>query len=169
LRLSRCTRPGSVARILKELEAEPDAVLCATLECDLQLKPLCVRSWFEDPEGAPAVWRLQTREDLAAYFNSLRFMGGAFSFISSAVLRRQRFLANERGPRGIGVADCYVHVYYILPFLLAPTVLHWVREPMLMNRTGNDPNCEGDPYYRACTMSGPGGPSGTSSSRMIRC
>lgn len=140
--------PGSVLRILRELEAGPDAVLCAPMECDVNLNPTGTRSWFEDPEGAPGVWRLESREDLAAYFRSLRFQAGAFAFISASVIRRSRFLANVPSFLHAAMGHHYLHVWGMLAFLLSPAVIHWVREPVFFNRTGNDPLAEQDPWAR---------------------
>jgi len=143
--------PGSVARMLQELAADPDAVLCAATECDMAMRPTGTRGWFDHPETAPRIWRLRNRADLAAYFDALRYQAGAFAFISVAVIRRRRFLASLENPDGYRQAHQetgYIHVAGMLPFLLAPAVLHWIPEPLILNRIGMDTTGAADPWAR---------------------
>jgi hypothetical protein len=140
--------PGAAARILEVLEAGPDAVLTQAMECDVDLNPLGPRDWFEDPQGHPVVWDLRTPEDLAAYFDALRYQAGAFAFLSAAVIRRARFLANTGRFLEASRGYDYVHLFGMLAFLMEPALLHCLREPWVLNRTGNDNRAVADPWAR---------------------
>jgi len=138
--------PGSVARVLAALDAGADAILCGAYECDVRMKPLRPREWFREPTPA-AVWQLDTREDLKGYLDKLQYEAGAFAFISAAIFRRERFLEGLPVIRtGIGYA--FVHTMGMMLFLKQPTRLHWIPQPLFLNRLGNDDFAARDPWGR---------------------
>lgn len=124
--------PGSLGRVLLELDAGADACLCLAEACDLDLNPLIVLPWYLD-NNPPAVWLLENRDDLIRYFNACARNAGAFAFISVAIFRRDRFLQNWASlqrAEDIG----YTQVWGMMEFLLQPTRLHYIPEALVRNR-----------------------------------
>lgn len=124
--------PGSLARMLGELEDGADACLCLAEACDLNLNPLITLPWFLD-SNPPQVWRLETREDLISYFDACARNAGAFAFISVAVFRRDRFLQclSAMDP---GIAAGYPHLLGMMAYLRQPLRLHYIPEALIRNR-----------------------------------
>jgi len=139
--------PGSVARVLQELELGTDACLCLAYACDLEMTPKHILPWYlgDDP---PLVWDLQTRKDLIRYFDACARNAGAFAFISVAIFRRDRFLAHkeamlEAARQSLG----YIQVWGMMEFLREPTVLRYIPEVLIHNRM--DPEAgTSHRYYR---------------------
>jgi abequosyltransferase len=127
--------PGSVARVLQELDAGADACLCLAQACDLNMVPQRVWDWFIGPEP-PRVWRLETREDLIEYFNQCSANAGVFAFISVGIYRRDRYLAHREALVGYIRSHIggYIHVLGMLRFLMEPARLHYIPEPLILNR-----------------------------------
>jgi len=124
--------PGSLARILRELEIGADVCLCLAEACDLALNPVIVLPWFLD-SAPPTTWHLENRQDLIRYFNSCARNAGAFAFISVVVFRRERFLRNsENIKKSVGTG--YPHLRGMMEFLRKPTKVHYVPEPLIRNR-----------------------------------
>lgn len=123
--------PGSLAKMLHELDAGADACLCLAEACDLELNPVVVLPWFLDSEP-PRVWSLEGREDLIRYFNACARNAGMFAFISVSVFRRERFhRAWETINRKVAG---YPHLVGMAAFLKEPTRLHYLAEPLIQNR-----------------------------------
>jgi abequosyltransferase len=124
--------PGSIARILRELEAGADACLCLAEACDLNLNPLITLPWYLDA-NPPLVWRLETRDDLIRYFDACARNAGAFAFISVAVFRRDRFLKCLSAMEP-GIAAGYPHLLGMMAYLRQPLRLHYIPEALIRNR-----------------------------------
>jgi glycosyltransferase involved in cell wall biosynthesis len=124
--------PGSVARVLRELDAGADACLCLAEACDLDLNPIIVLPWFLDA-NPPRVWRLESREDLIRYFDACARNAGAFAFISVTIFRRDRFLLHRESiQRSAGTG--YPHLWGMMEYLRQPLRLHYVPEVLVRNR-----------------------------------
>jgi len=123
---------GSVARVMRELNAGADACLCLAEACDLDLKPLVVLPWYLDPDPL-TLWRLESRDDLIRYFNACARTAGVFAFISVAIFRRDRFLANPEGlQRALDTG--YPHLWGMMDFFRQPLQLAYIPEPLVRNR-----------------------------------
>jgi len=138
--------PGCAARVLEAVDAGADAILVGAFECDPDMKPLQPRGWFLEPTPA-TVFRLDGPEALAAYFRLLRYEAGAFAFISAAVIRRERFLEDLpelSSEHGTG----FIQVLGMMRFLASPASLHWLPQPLFLNRLDNDTFAAADPWAR---------------------
>jgi len=138
--------PGCAARVLEAADAGADVVLCGAFECDAAMKPLGPRGWFLEPLPA-TVFQLDSPAALAGYFRRLRYEAGAFAFISAAVIRRERFLRGLPRLQG-GIQTGFIQVMGMMLFLAAPACLHWVPQPLFLNRLGNDGFADTDPWGR---------------------
>lgn len=124
--------PGSVARVLRELEAGADACLCQAEACDAGLNPVIVLPWYLDTDP-PKVWHLEGRDDLMCYFDGCARNAGIFAFISVAIFHRERFLANRESIER-SLKTGYPHLWGMLEFLRQPTRLHYIAEVLVRNR-----------------------------------
>lgn len=124
--------PGSVARVLRELEAGADACLCQAEACDGDLNPVIVLPWYLGPEP-PKVWHLDSRDDLIRYFDGCARNAGIFAFISVAIFLRERFLANRESIER-ALKTGYPHLWGMLEFLRRPTCLHYIPDVLVRNR-----------------------------------
>ena len=124
--------PGSVARVLYELEAGADACLCLAEVCDIGLNPQCVLTWYRNP-NPPRVWCLETPEDLVRYFDTCRYNAAVFAFISVGIFRRERFLQN-RDDQQRDLDSGYIHVWSMMKSFRRPLKLHYIPEALVQNR-----------------------------------
>jgi glycosyltransferase involved in cell wall biosynthesis len=138
--------PGCLAPVLAATDAGADAILCGAYECDIEMKPLQPRGWFKQPTPA-RVWQLDTPQDLKDYFDLLQYEAGAFAFISAGIYRRERFLEGLPTIQ-LGMGIQFVHVLGMMIFLASPTTLHWIPQPLFLNRLGNDFTAASDPWRR---------------------
>jgi len=127
--------PGSVARVLKELNLGADACLCSTEICDLDLKPIVALNWFRDP-SPPAIWHLESREDLIRYFDSCSYTAGVFAFISATIYRRDRFLESTNLLQK-ALGSQYIHLWGMVASLGRPLELHFVSEILVRTRVSD--------------------------------
>ena len=138
--------PGCVARVLEAVDAGADVILCGAFECDVDMKPLQPRGWFREPQPATA-FRIDGPEALAGYLRLLGYEAGAFAFISAAIVRRERFLAGYPVFQA-GIGSGCLPVMGMMVFLAAPANLHWIPQPLFLNRLGNDQFGEQNPWGR---------------------
>lgn len=126
--------PGAVARIVRELGSGDDVYLCNRTECDRALRPLRSGTWLA-PELGDTTFRLSEPGELERYLASARSIGALFSYISSIVVRRERWEASAVDARATGTH--YAHVARIFGLLRAGT-LRYVRAPLVLCRGEND-------------------------------
>jgi abequosyltransferase len=124
--------PGSVTRVLRELDAGADACLCLAEVCDIELNPKHILSWYNDP-NPPKVWPLESPDDLVRYFNTCAYNAGVFAFISVGIFRRERFLEN-RDPQQRDLDSGYIHVWSMMKSFRRPLRLHYIPEVLIQNR-----------------------------------
>jgi len=137
--------PGSVARVLQELDLGADACLCLAHGCDMEMNPRIMLPWYM-ADDAPRVWHLQGREDLIGYFNGCARNAGAFAFISVAIFRRDRLLEHKDALlESVAKNPGYGHLWGMMCFLRQPTVLRYIPEPLILNRM--DHIAESSNYY----------------------
>ena len=72
----------------------------------------------------------------------------AFAFISVAIIRRDRLMAILGEVETYAVGTGYIHVAAMVGFLQSPCLLHWVDEPLVLNRLGNDKLEAAGPWER---------------------
>ena len=127
--------PGAVARMISELEHGNDIYLCNRKECDLQLNPIRKRHWLQKKTG-DAVFELSDRLQLLNYLNNARSLGALFSYISSIVLLRSKWLLVERDEKLTGTN--YAHVYRLFSFIKYGCSLKYINDALVLCRREND-------------------------------
>ena len=130
--------PGSIARVLRELEAGADACLCLAEACDMDLNPEIVLPWFLDSD-LPKVWHLDSREALIHYFDGCARNAGVFAFISVAIFCKERFLRDKASlQRSIDTG--YIHLWGMMNVFRQFLTLHYISEPLIRNRCSSAEN-----------------------------
>jgi O-antigen biosynthesis alpha-1,3-abequosyltransferase len=128
-------REGALRRMLEEIASGGDVYLCNRTECDLQLRPLWVKPWLA-PDIGDSTFRFTGPRDFVAYFDAARSIGALFSYLSSIVVRRERWNAAPAHDGLVGTH--YAHVARLFSILQQGGSLRYVREPLVLCRGEND-------------------------------
>jgi len=137
--------PGSIARVLRELDAGADVCLCRAEACDVDLRPIIVLNWFR--EGATnRIWNLEDREGLLRYFDSCAYTAGVFAFISVTIFRKDHFLL-DRDSLSRAVGTGYIHLSGMMGVLSRFPQFHLIPEVLVQNRINSDATNGGDDLF----------------------
>jgi abequosyltransferase len=128
-------REGSLKDILAVLKIGPAVLLSNRMECDINLRPFQIREWLVVSESQIA-YDFSTDNDVAQYFESVKSLGGVFSYLSSIVVKRELWNAIPMDNQFMGSA--YSHVYKILSVLLQGGRLLFYNDWTVYCRIGND-------------------------------
>lgn len=128
-------KPHAIDRILQEIQLGHDVYLCNRTECDRNLNPLRDR-WWVSRTFADHVFSLSSKSQLIEYLDKAQSFGAFFSYISSIIVRRQRWLGTESNEVFTGTN--YAHVYRIFRILLAEGTLKYIADPLILCRGSND-------------------------------
>ncbi len=126
---------GALPRMLQELSSGDDIYLCNRTECDFELHPLRTASWLAGDMDDHAFAFTDPR-DFTDYFNTARSIGALFSYISSIVVRRDRW--NAVVPDGKVIGSNYGHAARLFSILLHGGRLRYIRDPLVLCRGEND-------------------------------
>jgi abequosyltransferase len=126
--------PHAIEQMLSELESNRDIYLCNRTECDRNLMPIRSRPWFTSP--IDEVWSFGTEEDIMSYCKSACSLGALFSYISSIIVRREKWNAIPSDESLAG--SHYAHVFRLFRILLDNGSLKYVRKSLVYCRGGND-------------------------------
>lgn len=127
--------PGAVARIIPELEHGHDIYLYNRKECDFQLNPVRERHWLQKNTGDTA-FGLSDRLQLLNYLNKARSLGALFSYISSIIFLRSKWVRVEYDMKLTGTN--YAHVYRLFSFIKYGCSLKYINDALVLCRGGND-------------------------------
>ena len=96
--------PRAMERVLDELEEEHDVYLCNRTECDRDLTPITRRPWLAR-DCRDEVFQFASSADFMGYFRKARSLGALFSYISSIITRRDKWLAVRPDERRAGLVS----------------------------------------------------------------
>ncbi len=128
-------QPGSIRRILKELESNCDVYISNRIECDRYLAPIRLQPWLTG-QCQDHTFDCASRSQLIEYLQKSRSLGALFSYISSIVVSRRRW--NEVGIDEAAVGTNYAHVVRLLSIVRDGGRIRYVRDPLVKCRGGND-------------------------------
>jgi len=128
-------QPGSIHRMLKEIESEHDVYLCNRTECDLNLKPIKDRRWLSKAVGDTS-FNLSDKTDLLRYFHLAMSVGALFSYISSMAVCRQKWLQTKT-PSALMTCH-YAHVYKTFKMIEHHCKLRYIADSLVFCRGDND-------------------------------
>ncbi len=138
-------KPGGIQRVLTEIENDNDIYLCNRTECDRNLTPVQDRLWLSE-EIDDHIFNLSVKEELISYFNKSQSLGALFSYMSSIIVRRDRWNEIQYDERFTG--SNYAHVFRLFSILLDNGTLKYVREPLVLCRGDNDSFAESGLFNR---------------------
>jgi len=125
----------AVERILNELKSEHDVYLCNRIECDRHLRPMRQRPWL-GPGSGDQVFRFASSSDFVRYFEKARSLGALFSYISSIVVRRDKWMAVTKAEKLDGCH--YAHAFRLFSLLRENGSLKYIQAPLVFCRGEND-------------------------------
>lgn len=128
-------KPGAVQKIINEIKLGYDIYLCNRTMCDVNLNPLNDQLWLSH-EIQDQTFSLSTNEEAINYFNKAQSIGALFSFISSIIVRRDQWNAIKYEERFTG--SNYAHVYRLFTIMFNGGKLKYLRNPLILCRSGND-------------------------------
>ncbi|MGH8710142.1 MAG: glycosyltransferase family 2 protein [Burkholderiales bacterium] len=137
--------PGAVPRMIPELEHGHDIYLYNRKECDFQLNPIRKRHWLQKNTG-DAVFELSDRLQLLNYLNKARSLGALFSYISSIILLRSKWVCVEHEEKLTGTN--YAHVYRLFSFIKYGCSLKYINDALVLCRGENDSFLRSGPIKR---------------------
>ena len=127
--------PHAMERILGELKWGYDIYLCNRTECDRDLRPTRQRPWLAR-NCRDEVFRFMSSADFVQYFRKARSLGALFSYISSIITRRDKWLAVTPDERLTG--SHYAHAFRLFSLLQNGGSLKYIRDPLVLCRGDND-------------------------------
>lgn len=128
-------RPGSINRILRYIDHDYcDVLLCGLVSCDISMKPRFVEPIL--PATFNRVINLADPHARLDYFSNAKSLAAFFSFCSSLVVSRKRWLSIKYDPSYDG--SCYAHVARILEMIHGGLKVRYIAEPILDKRGEND-------------------------------
>jgi len=127
--------PRAMERVLDELEEEHDVYLCNRTECDRDLTPITRRPWLAR-DCRDEVFQFASSADFMGYFRKARSLGALFSYISSIITRRDKWLAVRPDERLAG--SHYAHVFRLFSLLKNRGSLKYIRDSLVLCRGDND-------------------------------
>ncbi|MEK9495022.1 glycosyltransferase family 2 protein [Photorhabdus sp. P32] len=113
-----------------------DIYLCDRKEMDISMKVVRNphRKWLSCDTSTFVV---NGGDDLVNYFNHCQSIGGAFSYLSSIIVKKKKWNAIELDESYVGTA--YSHVYILLRILNQKgVILEYVSSPLVLCRGEND-------------------------------
>ena len=128
-------KEGSIARLLDEIEKkEHDVYLVDRDECDYHLNFLRKHSWLSVNNDSEYLFN--SNQDWLSYFNKCNSLGAVFSFLSSIVIKKQKWEQISFDETFNGSA--YSHVFMIMSMLKSNGSLKYIRDSLVLCRKDND-------------------------------
>jgi abequosyltransferase len=128
-------KPGSLKRVLSEIETGNDVYLCNRTDCDINMVPFGDR-YFLKKNVKDSVFNLHNNYDLVNYLRLSTAVGALFSFISSLIFKRSGWIRIPDKEYAYGT--CYCHAFILLSLIHYHCTLKYIREPLVSCRIGND-------------------------------
>jgi abequosyltransferase len=125
---------GAIDDILLRLE-NSDIYMIGRVESDFHLNKIRDCCWLDDREPNQD-FNFSSELEILRYFNSCRHLGGLFSYLSSIIVKRSSWLRFPCDEKFIGTL--YAHVYVLLSLVMSGCKLTYIKEPLIVTRSGND-------------------------------
>ena len=125
--------PGSIARIIKEIErgGDPDIIFCNRIECDMEMNPQVNKPWLKKL-NKDYLFNLAYDKSFIKYSKSVSSLGGLFSYLSSLIFKRSRWLEVKGYEPYIG--HHYLHIFMLFKFLEKGCKVKYIYEPLVYCR-----------------------------------
>lgn len=128
-------KPGSINRILKEIELGYEIYLCNVTVCDAFMHPTRERFWLS-LNIQDKVFNLHDPDKFIEYCNNANSLGALFSFMSSIILRREEW--NKTGFDHDFDGSAYALASSLLSFIKRKCRLKYIRSSLVLWRKDNE-------------------------------
>lgn len=125
--------PNSINDLDYYLDTNSDIYLVDRFRCDFSMKVLDKQSWMATGDKLYDTTRVS---ELSEYLNSSLSLGAVFSYLSSIVVKRNRWNDILFNTKYIGTA--YSHVYYLLTMMRDGVKIQYINTPLVLCRGEND-------------------------------
>lgn len=126
--------PGAVERVLQATNSKDDVYLCDRVLCTGAMRPIERQHWLSTKSNRTQ-FNLDNRDDLQQYLKDARSLGALFSYISSVIIQRSRFVESSYDGRLDGSA--YALAYRLFARRPRPRV-RYLPEALVLCRGNND-------------------------------
>lgn len=129
-------KKGAIDAFLKEIRKPntADILIYARDRCNLSLDVCQFETWWSSKKNK--IFFDFSKQSLSDYFKICRSIGGLFSFISSIVFKRKKWLKINNNIKYNNTA--YSHVYRLLKIILNKGSLLVIQDSFIYCRLGND-------------------------------
>ncbi len=124
----------AIKNLLARLK-DADVYLIGRTEADFHLKKIEDRCWLNEIESDQE-FDFSSKTEIIRYFKACRGLGGAFSFISSLIVKREAYTKKPCEEKFIGMF--FAHVSVVLSMAMNGCKLSYIKEPLVVCRSGND-------------------------------
>lgn len=130
-------KPGAIQRVLNEIKLGQDVYLCNRTVCDRDLRPKRYSKLWLSNRITDRVFYFSNKSDRLDYLNASQSIGALFSYVSSIVVRRNKW--NEIGYDERFAGSNYAHVFRLISILqLSGNSLKYIKEQLILFRGDND-------------------------------
>jgi abequosyltransferase len=130
-------KPGAIQRLLNEIKLGQDIYLCNRTVCDRNLRPKRYSKLWLTNRIKDRVFYFSNKSDQLDYLNASQSIGALFSYVSSIIVRRNKW--NEIGYDERLARSNYAHVFRLLSILqLSGNSLKYIKEQLVLFRGYND-------------------------------
>jgi abequosyltransferase len=127
--------PGSIQMMINEIRSGQDIYLCNRLECDINLNPIRFRKWLSN-NTEESLFQFEKSSNFVDYFDRAQSLGALFSFMSSIIVSREKWI--RTGYNELFSGSNYAHVFRLFTMLKNHGTLKYIKSPLVKCRTGND-------------------------------
>lgn len=128
-------KPNCIQDVLNALDSDSDIYLINRINCDIKMRPLFKEEWLFNTEDMKK-FDTSSRNDLIAYLKCGSRLGALYSYLSSIIFKRKRWVETSFDQSFLGTA--YSHAYVLIKMLKHGTTVQYVRSALVESRGGND-------------------------------
>ncbi|WP_285533476.1 glycosyltransferase family 2 protein [Stutzerimonas stutzeri] len=130
--------PGSIERLLSIISrvAPPDLLLFPRQDFFDVSSPGRIVHWLSTSGVDKGYFDFSRPDDFKEYLKCASGLGAGFSYIGSAVFKREEWLAIDSVENVLG--SCYVHAFVIASMCLKGAKLVYLNDALILCRLGND-------------------------------
>lgn len=121
--------------IVDKIDQRVSVILTDYIACSRILEPIRVKGWGCFPEAELYV-DFNNKHQVKNYLSAARSLGALFAYLSTVIIRKTSWDRIKDDPQFVGTV--YMHAYKTLSMLLQGGHLLYIRQPMVLNRGGND-------------------------------
>ena len=128
-------RPGAIRRILDEIQFEHAIYLCNRTDCNRNLDEIAHRYWLSKIHD-DCVFDFSDSSVLTGYFKAAQSLGALFSYMSSIIVRRDKWDAISNNEMFMG--SNYAHVYKLFSIAKNGGKVKYIKQALVSARFFND-------------------------------